>query len=362
MYEGVDKMAAPSKEGLDYFPFDVNLVSDRKLRRAKLKYGYLSTIVYIALLCILYKDKGYYIDYADDKKEDVLWDIIELLQGKYQPTANLLENMIETLVECGLFDKKQFESNILTSKRAQMIYYRCTTERKITAVNFSVWLLSEKEMKAISEKSMILQLYYQTKNGVNQTINNQQQTIYPQIKEKKKKEKEKKENEKKEDEKKETICAEVSAPLLFTKDSFEMKLSAYLRDMVLKQLPKLSVPKTDEQLQKWAVFIEQMKRIDKLTEDEIKQILEFAVSDPFWQMNIRSTKTLREKKDTLMAQMLCKKNQASKQTQSHKNRFVNYEQRQWDFEELERLEQQLLQQEVEEIRKKKDKKNSTVNG
>lgn len=297
-------MAAPSKEGLDYFPFDVNLVSDRKLRRAKLKYGYLSTIVYIALLCILYKDKGYYIDYAEDKKEDILWDIIELLQGKYQPTAKLLENMIETLVECGLFDKEKFESNIITSKRAQIVYYRCTTERKITAVNFSIWLLSEQEMKAISEKSMILQLYYQTNNGVNRTINNQQQTIYPQIKEKKKKEKE---TEKKEKEKKEILCAEVSAPLLFTKDSFEMKLSAYLRDMILKQLPKQSVPKTDDELQQWAVFIEQMKRIDKLTEDEIKQILDFAVSDPFWQMNIRSTKTLRKKKDTLMAQMQCKK-------------------------------------------------------
>ena len=350
-------MAAPSKEGLDYFPFDVNLVSDRKLRRAKLKYGYLSTIVYIALLCILYKDKGYYIDYADDKKEDILWDIIELMQGKYQPSAKLLENTIETLVECGLFDKEQFQTNILTSKRAQMIYYRCTTERKITAVNFSIWLLSEKEMKAISEKSMILQLYYQTKNRVNRTINNQEQTIYPQIKEKKKKEKEKKENERKEN-----ICAEGSAPLLFTKDSFEMKLSAYLRDTILKRLPKLSVPKTDEQLQKWAVFIEQMKRIDKLTEDEIKQILDFAVSDPFWQMNIRSTRSLREKKDTLMAQMQCKKNQSKIQTQSHKNRFVNYEQRQWDFEELERLEQQLLQEEVEAIRKKKNRKNSTVNG
>ena len=44
-------------------------------------------MVYIALLSILYKDKGYYIDYGNDKKDDVIWDILNFLQGKYQPTG-----------------------------------------------------------------------------------------------------------------------------------------------------------------------------------------------------------------------------------------------------------------------------------
>lgn len=335
-----DDMAAPNKEGLDYFPFDVDLMCDRKLRRAKLKYGYLATVVYIAILSIIYRDKGYYIKYDDSRKEDVLWDIIELLQGKYQPTAKLIEDVIETLVECELFSKEKFQSKIITSKRAQKTYYRCTTERKSAVAEFSIWILSAEEMKAISEKNAILQLYYQTKNGVFGTINDQQQSIYVQRKGKENKQKQSKEKEK------EKENAEVSAPLLFATDSFEMRLSVYLRDMVLKILPKQSVPTTEDELQKWAIFIEQMKRIDKLTEEEIKQILDFAVSDPFWQTNIRCTKTLRQKKDTLMAQMKGRQNQMQNQIQPkpYRNRFVNYEQRQWDFEELERLQQKALEE------------------
>lgn len=48
--------------------------------------------------------------------------------------------------------------------------------------------------------------------------------------------------------------------------------------------------------------------------------------------------------------------------QPPKNRFVNYEQRQWDFDEMERLEWQLLQEEAKAIREKENQENNTVNG
>ena len=53
-------MGRQPKRGLDYFPFDVGLLSDPKLRRPRQKYGYLAQMIYIALLCILYRDKGYW--------------------------------------------------------------------------------------------------------------------------------------------------------------------------------------------------------------------------------------------------------------------------------------------------------------
>ena len=45
-----------------------------------------------------------------------------------------------------------------------------------------------------------------------------------------------------------------------------------------------------------------MKRLDHLSESEIKQTLYFATHDSFWKTNIRSTKKFREKFETLYTQ------------------------------------------------------------
>lgn len=103
---------------------------------------------------------------------------------------------------------------------------------------------------------------------------------------------------------------------LFPLDSFEYKASEYLRDQVLSMIPNARVPQSTEELQKWAVHIERMKRLDKLSEEEIRSLIRFATTDPFWQTNILSTKKLREKKDSLYAQMkstLQKKKQVQNQ-------------------------------------------------
>ncbi len=170
---------AEYKQGLDYFPFRIDLLSDNKLRKLKLHYGYLSVMVYIALLSLLYKDKGYYIDYSDKQKENVLWDILLLLQGNHQPSPEIISEIIEGLVTSELFDNDLFQKKqILTCRHAQMVYYRSTIERKTIWIDFDKWLLTETEMKRISQKSVILKNFYefqQEKSG--QPISEQNQPI-----------------------------------------------------------------------------------------------------------------------------------------------------------------------------------------
>ena len=64
------------KQGLDYFPFSIGLLKDRKLRRPKLKHGYVVNDIYLSLLELIYSDKGYYICYGKTTKEDVIWEIL----------------------------------------------------------------------------------------------------------------------------------------------------------------------------------------------------------------------------------------------------------------------------------------------
>lgn len=178
-------MARPQKMGLDYFPFDVGLLRDNKLRRPKMKYGYLATSIYLALLTLLYSDKGYYIPYAtQNNKNDCIWYIQECLQGKYQPDADMIADVIEELVACELFSGDHYPENI-TSKRSQSVYYSATVERKTIVIEDTIWMLSLEEMKNLSEKHIYyLSKVRQLKNGVYRPINPINRPNNPQSKEK----------------------------------------------------------------------------------------------------------------------------------------------------------------------------------
>lgn len=174
-------MARPIKKGLDYFPVDVGIMADKKLRRIKMEYGHMGFSVYFALLCLIYEDEGYFIDYSDNNKDDVIWGIMEYLQGRHQPTAETIADVIERLVACELFSGEQFSSNILTSKRIQSTYYMATVERKTIDVKFDIWLLSEEEMRAMSKSSVILRNFLNRPiNQVNRPINPVNRPINPQ--------------------------------------------------------------------------------------------------------------------------------------------------------------------------------------
>ena len=271
-------MAAPTKVGLDYFPFYTSLLRDRKLRPVKLKYGYLGSMVYICLLCIIYEDHGYYCDCRD--KNNLIWDILEVLQGKYQPEPETVEGVIEMLVACELFSGDLYKSKILTSKRIQDVYYRSTLKRTGLTVNREIWLLSIEEMKAISTHSSILSFYI---NDVNNAVSDGKNTINDginkQIKEKKIKEKK------------------------YTSDSFPMEAARKLRDGTLALFPKQKVPNSDNELTKWADHIDKMVRLDNRSEQDILDVIEFALQDDFWKLNIRSADKLRKQFDNLYIKM-----------------------------------------------------------
>ncbi len=160
---------APTKRGLDYFKYSLGLLKDRKFRPAKMKFGAAASVVYLALLELIYSDKGYYVGYDDN----LVWDVQEYLQGAYCPNADTVREIIETLVACGLFDGGQFKGKILTSKRAQIEYYTSTVERKAVEIDFSIWLLSESEMKAISGKSIILHNFANRPNSAANLANSE---------------------------------------------------------------------------------------------------------------------------------------------------------------------------------------------
>lgn len=86
---------------------------------------------------------------------------------------------------------------------------------------------------------------------------------------------------------------------IFNNESFEILIvNAFV--LKLKELyPNFKEPNINA----WAKEIDKMVRIDKRSEQDIKDVLNFATNDSFWQSNILSTAKLRKHFDRLYIQM-----------------------------------------------------------
>lgn len=118
----------------------------------------------------------------------------------------------------------------------------------------------------------------------------------------------------------------------FPPESFEMQCVNALVQSCLRQFPGAKVPATAAEKSEWCVHVERMKRLDGRSEADIQEALQFVIQDPFWQTNVRSTKKLREKFETLLLQARRpKRTEAAGKT---KNRFHNLEEHGYDYDKM----------------------------
>lgn len=119
-------MARPVKQGLDYFPFDVDFFADEKLNIISWEFGLKGEITIIKLLCAVYRN-GYFIEWNEKLK----CTLLKQLPGI---SSSLLDQIVKRLVKWSFFDKHLFDTaNILTSKGIQRRYKAiCSQSRRKT--------------------------------------------------------------------------------------------------------------------------------------------------------------------------------------------------------------------------------------
>jgi len=116
-------MARPVKEGLDYYPLNADFMSDIKVRRLIRSFGSKSIGVVIALLGMIYGDKGYYILLNDD--------VAFIISEQTLEDEDLVNRIINKLIEIEFFDKNLYEKHrVLTSKGIQKRFISATERRK----------------------------------------------------------------------------------------------------------------------------------------------------------------------------------------------------------------------------------------
>lgn len=116
-------MARPPKDGLDYFPLDVDIFEDEKIEAISGEFGIKGEITVVKLLCAIYKN-GYFIVWNELVKAQLL----KRLPGI---SKELMELIVDRLVLWEFFDKALFHSaEVLTSKKIQQNYFEATKRRK----------------------------------------------------------------------------------------------------------------------------------------------------------------------------------------------------------------------------------------
>lgn len=134
-------MARPMKNGLDYFPFDVDFFSDRKIKRLRAAYGADGVNVYIYLLCEIYRN-GYYTVYDDD----LVLDVSDELSIKSNLTTQILNYLFSRSLLQVIEGRLAEPVKVITAASVQRRYQAAKKGAKRDIdVAARFWVLSEED-------------------------------------------------------------------------------------------------------------------------------------------------------------------------------------------------------------------------
>jgi len=114
-------MARPTKQGVDYFPLDVQF--DTSMKMLICNKGVAGLGVVVTIWQLTYQDKGYYLE----NNKDLPFLIKNLIGVKIEEIKEIIIDAIER----GIFDKELFKKyNILTSRGVQKRYISASKRKK----------------------------------------------------------------------------------------------------------------------------------------------------------------------------------------------------------------------------------------
>lgn len=151
-------MARPQKTGLDYFPFDVDFFSDKKIRRLRAKYGNDGVTAYIYILCLIYRDKGYYAEYDDD----LILDISDELNISEGLTRQIMGHLVSRSLLSKITDSTLADPvTVITAPSVQRRFQEAKKSGKRSVfVRAGFWLLKKAEtlgfIKVLSDENKSL--------------------------------------------------------------------------------------------------------------------------------------------------------------------------------------------------------------
>ncbi|MCI6692529.1 MAG: DUF4373 domain-containing protein [Clostridium sp.] len=156
-------MARPQKNGLDYFPLDVDIDQDDKIALIEAQHGVIGFAIIIKLLMKIYKN-SYFYEWTE--KEQLLFS------KRINVDINSINVVINDCIKWGLFDSNLLETKkILTSKGVQARYLEAVGRRTKVEIRKEYLLLDENIVNA--HKNLIIVDIKSNNEEVSDSINPQ---------------------------------------------------------------------------------------------------------------------------------------------------------------------------------------------
>jgi hypothetical protein len=144
-------MARPYKQGLIYFPLDIDYYEDDKLVELTLEFGLIGEIVYLRLLTMIYAE-GYFIERSI---ASLARSILRSVGLRWIPNIEVIEDVIRACGKLDLIDPSLLEMGIITSRAIQRQFVLSTKRRrKIDTSKY--WLLSEEDIRVIADNNGVI--------------------------------------------------------------------------------------------------------------------------------------------------------------------------------------------------------------
>ncbi|WP_153465064.1 Lin1244/Lin1753 domain-containing protein [Sediminibacillus terrae] len=159
-------MARPKKEGLDYFPLDVDIDQNDKVALIEAKHGVVGFSVIVKLFMKIYKE-GYFYKWTE--REQLLFS------NRVNVDINIVKDVVIDSIEWDLFNKKLYQDHeILTSQGIQERYLDAITRRK--EVNLVKSFLLIDPLEYIGSSRIAVYVVNDDGNRVNVNINSTKQS------------------------------------------------------------------------------------------------------------------------------------------------------------------------------------------
>lgn len=181
-------MSRPLKEGLDYFPFEVDFFSDKKIKRLRARFGNDGVMVYVYILCEIYRNKGYYAEYDDD----FALDISDELNISENLTTQIINYLFSRSLLIMIEGKLAVPVKAITASSVQRRFQKikASAKRDVEVIK-EFWVLEKNETESFIKVRPVDS--FSGKNTDKSGKNGNNSGIYP-LKERKGKERKEKEN------------------------------------------------------------------------------------------------------------------------------------------------------------------------
>ena len=136
-------MARPIKRGLSYFPLDVHVFKDPRIKKLERRFGAYGSIIFIRLLALVY-EQGYYL-------ETTIEDIVLELQEQVGTNRISYQRVLDVILMCcelDILNGSLFQQGVITSDGIQKQFLRIAKRRKEVDIS-KYWLLDSTTMDKI---------------------------------------------------------------------------------------------------------------------------------------------------------------------------------------------------------------------